>query len=367
MAFATKPPLDPSEARRLVPAERDANLPVVPMHDLTAFIAHARASVAAHAGPRPGQYRRWLRQNAAGNRDLDPTLYGAVDAAHILYTLGELPGEGAERAAWLAELRRNQDPATGLFADAQHHTIHATAFTVGALELFDARPQHPLHGLAPHATRDGLRTLLDSLDWTHQPWAESHRGAGIYGAMVLAGSVPPEWSDWYFEWLWENQDPATGLWRRGCICDKSGGLRGAPLFHHLASSFHYLFNHDHARRALRHTEPLVDFCHELHRTGQLPPMGRGLSWNEIDFLYTLRSLQKRTPYRSAESRAVIEEIAEKLVASVLRIEPATDEGLNDLHTLFAGICSLAVVQEALPGFLRTHKPLRLVLDRRPFL
>lgn len=337
------------------------------MHDLTAFIAHVRASVAAHAGPSTGRYRRWLRADPAQGRDLGCTLYGALDAAHLLYTLGELPGEGAARAAWLAELRSHQDPETGLFTDTQHHTLHATAFAVGALELFDARPLHPLRGLEPYATRAGLHALLDSLDWTHRPWAESHRGAGVYGAMVLAGPAPAEWADWYFEWLWENQDPETGLWRQGCIRDQAGCPLGAPPFHHIAGSFHYLFNHDHARRALRYTEPLVDFCLELLRTDQLPPLGRGLSWNELDFLYTLRSLQKRTPYRAAESRAVLEAIAERLVDSLLRLEPATDEGFNDLHTLFAGMCSLAVIQEALPGFLRTPKPLRLVLDRRPFL
>lgn len=333
------------------------------MYDLTPFVAQVRASLAAHAGPRTGEYRRRLRQDSSPSGEPAVSLYGAADAAHIRYTLGELPGEGTERAAWIEHLRSWQDPATGLFTDSQHHTLHATAFAVGALELFDAGPLHPLRDLAPYATRDGLCALLDSLDWIRQPWAESHRGAGIYGAMVLAGDVPPEWSDWYFAWLWENQDPDTGLWRRGCL----GAAASAPPFHHLASSFHYLFNHDHARRALRHTEPLVDFCLELHRSGQLPPMGRGLSWNEIDFLYTLRSLQKRTPYRAAESRAVIEAIAEKLVASVLHLDPATDAGLDDLHTLFAGLCSLAVIEEALPGFLRTPKPLRLVLDRRPFL
>jgi hypothetical protein len=184
--------------------------------------------------------------------------------------------------------------------------------------------------------------------------------------MVLAGGVPAEWSDWYFEWLWENQDPATGLWRRGCIRDDSGQLRGAPLFHHLASSFHYLFNHDHARRALRFTSRWSTSASSSTAPASSRRWAAGSRGTRSISSIHLRSLQKRTPYRAAESRAVIEEIAEKLVDSVLRIDPSTDEGLNDLHSLFAGMCSLAVVQEALPGFLRTPKPLRLVLDRRPF-
>jgi len=41
--------------------------------------------------------------------------------------------------------------------------------------------------------------------------------------------------------------------------------------------------------------------------------------------------------------------------------------INDLHNLFAAISALAVIQDAFPEFIRTEKPLRLVLDRRPFL
>ena len=44
-----------------------------------------------------------------------------------------------------------------------------------------------------------------------------------------------------------------------------------------------------------------------------------------------------------------------------------DEGFNDLHMLFGACCALAELQTALPGKIITEKPLRLVLDRRPFI
>jgi len=335
--------------------------------DLRPFVESVKATLATHEAGGVGAYRRWLTQNEKGTRDLGATVYGCADAAHILYTIGAMPAGQAERAAWVARLQSYQDPDTGSFESGDHHWLHTTAFCVGALELFDARPLHALRCLEPYATRTGLHGLLEELDWVGSPWAESHRGAGLYAAMVLAGPMPADWEDWYFEWFWENQDPETGLWRRGCLRNADGSLRGAPPFHHLASSFHYLFNADHARRPIRHAEALVDFCLGLHREGGLPPMGRGLSWNEIDFLYTLRSLQKRTDHRATESRAVVAEIAAKLVTSVAALEPKTDAGMNDLHTLFAGLCSLAVAQEAVPGLCRTRMPLRLVLERRPFL
>ena len=52
---------------------------------------------------------------------------------------------------------------------------------------------------------------------------------------------------------------------------------------------------------------------------------------------------------------------------LLELDPATHENFNDLHTLFGCICALAELQAALPGYLASDKPLKLVLDRRPFI
>jgi hypothetical protein len=40
---------------------------------------------------------------------------------------------------------------------------------------------------------------------------------------------------------------------------------------------------------------------------------------------------------------------------------------DDLHTLHGTLAALAELQQALPGALLTDRPLRLTLDRRPFL
>ena len=45
----------------------------------------------------------------------------------------------------------------------------------------------------------------------------------------------------------------------------------------------------------------------------------------------------------------------------------THAGLNDMHTLFGCICALAELQSFLPGEIVSDVPLKLVLDRRPFI
>ena len=44
-----------------------------------------------------------------------------------------------------------------------------------------------------------------------------------------------------------------------------------------------------------------------------------------------------------------------------------DESVNDLHMLFGGVCGLAELSRALRGVLVSEIPLKLVLDRRPFI
>jgi hypothetical protein len=76
---------------------------------------------------------------------------------------------------------------------------------------------------------------------------------------------------------------------------------------------------------------------------------------------------RQTPYRFEEAKEELEKYAEKYVAFMNGIDYENDEEFNDLHMLFGAVCCLAELQMALPGKILTSKPLRLVLDRRPFI
>lgn len=333
------------------------------MPDLRELIDRVRAIVAAHALGTTGHYARWLWQDDTGARALGVNEYGCADAANILYTVGRFPSVPSERAAWVAALQVRQDAVTGLFREATHEPLHTTAHCVAALELFDGGPAHPLRALAPLGSVDGIRGLLDGLEWTWNPWGESHKGAGAFAALRLASQPEPGWEDAYFAWLWDAADPATGFWRRGCI--EAGG--DGMLFHHLAGSFHYLFNHEYARRPLRYPAAMVDSCLRIAADGLFPPLGRTVGFAEVDWVYCLTRALRQCGQRFADARAALQRCARDYVDYLYALDAATDEGLNDLHQLFGALCALAELQQAVPGLLRTDPPLRLVLDRRPFV
>jgi len=333
-----------------------------PVIDLQPLVTEIVRTVARHNLGEPGRYCRWLWQDKKGKRwvGLDP--YGCADALNLLYTINHFPRDSDERAAFVRALREFQCSDTGLWEEGTHHPLHTTAHCIAALELLDARPAHRLRALEPLHKREGLEHFLDTLDWTAQPWSASHQGAGVYAALVLAGEVPPEWEDWYFAWLWEEADPETGYWRRG-----GQGPEAAPAFHHLAGSFHYLFNHEYARRPLRHPGLVVDSCLLLAHPAPLPGFGRSVGFAEIDWVYCLTRSLQQCGRRWRECRQALLDFAEDYTAYLLGLDFARDEGWNDLHCLFGAACCLAELQRVLPGVLRTDRPLRLVLDRRPFI
>jgi hypothetical protein len=334
------------------------------LRDLQPLLDTVESIVARHALGPPGAYARWTRPNASGPRDLGLNPYGCADAVNLLYTLGKLPRQLEDRRAWIDALQDLQDPEDGFFREATHHPIHTTAHCVAALELLDAVPRHPLRGLASLCEPGAMETFLDALDWAGNPWLESHRGAGLYAALVLVGDVDAVWEERYFAWLAGEVDPPTGLLRRGAVPQTPGS--DALLFPHLAGTFHYLFNFEHARRALPHCEALVEACLRIFQ-GELFPLSRSVGFAEIDWVYCLTRSLRHCGHRFADARRALTTFAERHVDFLASLDPATDEGLDDLHALFGTVCALAELQAALEGRLRSDRPLRLVLDRRPFI
>ena len=331
-------------------------------YDLRPFVDGIRRTVENHL-LEPGLYRRWRWQDGAGRRNLGADPYGCADAVNLLYTLAALPAEPAARAALAAGLQGFQDAGDDLWHDPTHHPYHTTAHCTAALELLEARPARPLSALQPYLALGGIEGFLDGLEWVQSPWNASHQGAGVYAALVLAGEADLAWQGRYFAWLWQETDEPTGLWRRRCVTADGA----APLFHHLAGTFHYLFNLEYARRPLRCPERLVDTCLAIWQRDLFPALGRAAGFAEVDWLFCLNRAGRQCGHRPAEARAALAGFAERYVPYLAGLDFATDEALNDLHVLFGVACGLAELQQALPGSIVTERPLRLVLDRRPFI
>ena len=333
--------------------------------DINALIDNIRSVVESHKIA-TGEYARWLWESEDDpGRELGINPYGCADAANILYTIGDFPSESAEREKWIAALRNMQNKETGLYEERTHHTLHTTAHCLAALELFDAKPLHPLSGLDKYKTKEGLYDLLDNLRWKDSPWNNSHQGAGIYAALNIAEEATSEWNKWYFDWFWDEMCPESGMWRKDYA---TAGT--VPIFNYMAGSFHYLFNHEHGKMPIRYPEKMIDACLDMYKNKEkeLPDYFMGsVHFIQIDWVYCITRALRQCTHRFDECVEAIESFAEVYIDYLMNIDPKTHDAMNDLHLLFGSVCCLAELQQFLKGQIITDKPLKLVLDRRPFI
>ena len=333
------------------------------MRNIDELILHIRETVDNHRLSQEGAYCRYLWQDEKNSRKMGLNEYGCADAINLLYTINEFPRDLKCRENHIKVLLSLQDPETGLFREHTHHFIHTTAHCTAALELLDARPLYAFTGLEQYKTVEGLYQLLDNLAWEDAPWPASHQGAGIYAALKLNDETYPEWEKAYFDWLWENEDSETGFWKKGTI-----GQGKAPLYHYFAAGFHYMFNLEYARMPLHYPEKIIDTCLELYHNKEIQSgFGREIGFIDIDWIFAITRSLRQSGHRREDCMAALREFADGYLDWLYSIDYKSHEKFNDLHALFGAGCALAELQSALPGEIRTAKPLRLVLDRRPFI
>ena len=346
--------------------------------DIRPLINEIKQCVNQHELAQKGAYCRWLWDGSVWGdggepRTLGKNPYGCADAANILYTVNELDCGEETRRARIREIQVLQDPETGLFYESTHDPIHTTAHCLGALQLFDVKPLYQVSELHKYYEKVALYALLDGLNWRGDPWTQSHLGAGVYAALANADEMTEAFSKNYFGWLWENADETTGFWKKGFAetapCSGRRTVNGkASLYCYMAGGFHYLFNLEYAKIPLRYPEKVIDTCIKLYSENGLPDyFMKRCNFIEMDWLYCLTRAGRQADYRREERLALIESFAEEYCANLMKLDFAADESFNDLHLLFGACCALAELQTALPGKIVTEKPLRLVLDRRPFI
>ena len=95
--------------------------------------------------------------------------------------------------------------------------------------------------------------------------------------------------------------------------------------------------------------------------------GKSAKFVEVDWVYCLSRASQQTAHRFDEVMETIEDFAEKYLEYWFTVDFDTDRNINDMHELFGATCCLAELQRTLRGKLYSEKPLRLVLDRRPFI
>jgi hypothetical protein len=225
-----------------------------------------------------------------------PDLYGMVDAAYILYTLGKLADitDRSSRQVWASRILACQD-AQGWFSKRNlrgHPDQHATAYAMGGLRLLEvgADERHldaikPLTAILPILTdhdqfrqwiehlgfRPSISSLLrKNLGW-HYVWRGSHIGGGVPAALGMAldlleqwwpGQVDlDQWFAWYFDWLDTHARADTGYWQRAFW----NPVYRTPTLIDMAGAVHFFWIYEALEQPFPYPEAVIQSTLRLQR------------------------------------------------------------------------------------------------------
>lgn len=312
-------------------------------------------------------------------------LYGSIDAAYTLYTLGMLPQKTncASRKTWAKTILTFQNDG-GEFTRLNlrgHPKEHATAYAIAALHLLQIESDEdyvsqikPLTGLLPILTdraaflrwinmldfRLAPRSILKkNLGW-HYIWRGSHVGGGIPAAIGMTrhlceswwpGQVDVEqWFIWYFEWLDAHVNPHTGYWQRAFW----NLLYRKPTLIDMGGAVHFFWIYEALGRPFPYPEAVIESTLTLQRPDGLykdHPFCIDLDGNYclirayLQLPEEKQSVYRDRVYRSAERN--FEAVVKALTAQPL------EEIYTDSHGLPGALAALVECTK-LPGFKYTE-------------
>ena len=307
-----------------------------------------------------GRYTRWTRQPEHSPHLLGPNPYACADAVNILHILNCFPAEPAVRAAFVDSLQGFQEEESGLFMASTHHVIHTTAYCINALSLMGAKARYPFSELQEYLEVTNVFEMLEERDWLTYGLG-AHPGAGLYTVLAFTGEADAEWEDAYFDWLDSQCDPYSGFWKKEPVDDVF------TIWQQLRDSANFLFNYEYVHRPFPCPMALIDSCLNMYLTDQMPEnFGRGIRHFELDWVYCLNRASRQTSYRFEEIKAALARFAEDYIAFLNGIDWSVCAAADDIHCLCGMLCCLTELQQALPGLIKSRRPLQNVLDRHPF-
>jgi hypothetical protein len=324
--------------------------------DLRPFVTWITAELepSVRLSPAAGHYAR-----EPGQKQME--LYGVSDMACILHAIGALRPSVKERQEWARAFQEFQNPETGWLIEKSptHAALHNTAFALGAMQLLDLTPQYPVKMDAQYSDP---RVFLRTLDWRKEVYHESHKGAGVGAIFALVPELgTPKWFSEYFGACDELFDSHNGL--MGIDKPVTGDSD------QIGGTFHYSFLYEHFNRHMPFPEQRIDSVIRLQQTDGYWMQTNHL-WMTLDALFLMTRSLRYCPHRFNDVQAVVRGVMARLQRDVY--SPAgrakTFVGPLAVHSVTAAISIAAEAQRFLGAAeVVTERPLRLVLDRRPFI
>lgn len=339
----------------LLTGRQAASAPAVaPTFDMRPFVTWILETFepSVKLGKQAGQYARKPGEGLE--------LYGVSDMASIFYTLNVLNADDQARTQWAEAFQAFQRPSDGWLIERSptHDPLHNTAYALASMQLLDLRPKLPVRP----PENDDPKVFFQTIDWEKNVYLGSHRGAGL-GSIRYNVPEPnrPEWFKAYFETCDALFDPHNGMMGKN---KPAGGD-----FDQVGGTFHYSFLYETFHRRMPYPEARIDAIIGLQQSDGYWDTSNHL-WLTLDAIYLMTRTLRYAPHRIDDVRAVVRKTLTTLMDDVYS-ESGRVKSFNGqlpTHSVMAAVSILAEAQIFLgAGEIVTERPLRLVLDRRPFI
>jgi hypothetical protein len=295
----------------------------------------------------------------------EATLYGAADMACVLYAIGALHPTEKQRAEWGEAFEKFQNAETGWFLQQSFGLSpeHNTAFALGAMQLLDLTPRYVVKMDAEYSDP---RAFLATLNWKTNVYRDAHRGAGIGAIYTLRGMMEPgtRSTAWFAEYF----AACDGYF------DAKNGLMGVgkPAMgdtDQIGGTFHYAFVYEYFNRRMPYPEKRIDTVLGLQREDGFWLEGNYL-WLTLDAIYLMTRTLRYCEHRREEVCASVRRAVKAVEAAAYSSEGRTRSFAKG-QAVHAATVACAIGAEAQSflgaGEVVTDWPLKLVLDRRPFI
>lgn len=308
-------------------------------------------------------------------------LYGMIDAAYSLYTIGRLDQltDRSSRQTWAKRILycQNEQGWFTLRNLRGHSREHATAYALGALKLLELEQGEnyvdqirPINDLLP-LLRDRTEFVrwIRFLDFRYSPreifkkklgwhyiWRGSHVGGGVPAIAGMAkeritawwpGQVDvDQWFTWYFNWLDEHANPRTGYWQRAFW----NLVYRKPTLIDMGGAVHFFWIYEAMKRPFPYPEAVIKPTLSLQKADGLykeHPFCIDLDGN----FCLIRSYLQLTPEKQNKYKRQVYSSAEKNFEAIVNAfeEKPLENIYSDSHGLPGALAALVECCK-LPGF-----------------
>lgn len=205
---------------------------------------------------------------------------------------------------------RSWTPGPDARHNRQHVLLHLACAVLPALQQYDLTPRYPLPFAHLFCDRSRLKGWLEARDMA-DTWLEGNNMLFAGQLLVFLRDVESypgaeEALAFYFGWLDERVDPATGLW---------GTDRGCSPFVAMCGAYHQLLVYYHEERPILYPERVIDTVLAIqHPDGGFSPAGGGGACEDADGVDILVNLYKLTKYRRPAIRVALRRTLSLLVS-----------------------------------------------------